>query len=185
MGSHSTHLELISQLAHIAGDPDWQYPQILATGVHLGVSMPTLPSLGVRPLKSELAGEDPVEAPLDNPKGHRNYPSAADFSKEIRATFEEEVPVGMTVGPLSRQKAAELCECDQTELCPGPPAGIDEGDKVRTIYDGSVGGANAKIQQNTKERTTAPTVLDCVHAIHWLHAARHTEAGARPRPSWP
>ena len=117
-----------------------------------------------------------MEAPLDDPKGHHNYPSAADFSREIRATFAEEVAMGMTVGPLSQQQAAELCGCDPTELCPGPLAGIDEGDKVRTIYDGSVGGANAKIQQNTKERTTAPTVLDCVHAIHWLQAARHTEA---------
>ena len=123
----------------------------------------------------------PSGSTLDDPKGRHNYPSAADFSKEIRATFEEEVALGMTVGPLSRQEAAELCECDPTELCPGPLAGIDEGDKVRTIYDGSVGGANAKIQQNTKERTTAPTVLDCVHAIHWLHAARHTKAD-RPSP---
>ena len=91
--------------------------------------------------------------------------------------------MGMTVGPLSKQQAADLCGCDPTALCPGPLAGIDEGDKVRTIYDGSVGGANAKIQQNTKVRTTAPTVLDCVHAIHWLHAARHTEACTRPRLS--
>ena len=49
------YLELISQLANKAGDPDWQYPQILATGV-------PFPSPGVWPLKSELAGEDPVEA---------------------------------------------------------------------------------------------------------------------------
>ena len=121
-------------------------------GTQTGSTLRSLPQAfppGVWPLKSELAGEDPVEAPLDDPKGHHNYPSAADFSKEIRATFEEEVPLGMTVGPLSRQKAAELCECDPTELCPGPLAGIDEGDKVRTIYDGSVGGANAKVQQNT------------------------------------
>ena len=173
------YLDLISQLAHTAGDPDWQH----STGVPLGVSTPTLHSPGVWPLKSELAGEDPVEAPLDEPRGRHNYPSAADFSREIRATFEEEVPMGMTVGPLSRQEAATLCGCEPSELCPGPLAGIDEGDKVRTIYDGSVGGANAKIQQNTKERTTAPTVLDCVHAIHWLHAARNTTAAARPKPS--
>ena len=84
-------------------------------GVRLGVSVPT-----PTPVKSELAGEDPVEAPLDDPKGHHNYPSVADFSKEIRATFAEEVPLGMTIGPLSRQQAAELCGCDPTELCPGP-----------------------------------------------------------------
>ena len=38
-------------------------------------------------------------------------------------------------------------------------AAIDEGDKIRTIYDGSWGGANAHIQANTEERTTAPTVM--------------------------
>ena len=51
-------------------------------------------------------------------------------------------------------------------------AAIDEGDKIRTIYDGSWGGANAHIQRNTEECTTAPTVMDCVHCIHWLRAAR-------------
>ena len=39
---------------------------------------------------------------------------------------------------------------------------LDEGDKIRTIYDGSAGGANIHIQNQTMERTTAPTVLDCV-----------------------
>ena len=38
---------------------------------------------------------------------------------------------------------------------PGPMAAIDEGDKIRTIYDGSWGGANAHIQANCEERTTA------------------------------
>ena len=47
----------------------------------------------------------------------------------------------------------------------------DEGDKIRTIYDGSVGGANDTIRNQTVERTTAPTVLDGVQALHWLHAA--------------
>ena len=41
-----------------------------------------------------------------------------------------------------------------------------EGDKIRTIYDGSVGGANDTIRNQTVERTTAPTVF-----LHWLHAA--------------
>ena len=62
-----------------------------------------------------------MEAPLDDPKGHHNYPSAADFSREIRATFAEEVPMGMTVGPLSQQQAAELCGCDPAELSAQAP----------------------------------------------------------------
>lgn len=56
-------------------------------------------------------------------------------------------------------------------------AAMDEGDKVRTIYDGSFGGANKPIQQNTVEKTTAPTVMDCVHGIHWLQAAGATAGG--------
>ena len=36
------------------------------------------------------------------------------------------------------------------------PLWVDEGDKVRTIYDGSWGGANAHIQRRTEECTTAP-----------------------------
>ena len=67
------------------------------------------------------------------------------------------------------------------DLCPGPLAGIDEGDKIRTIYDGSVGGANDTIRNQTVERTTAPTVLDGVQALHWLHAAAALSGCPRPR----
>ena len=69
------------------------------------------------------------------------------------------------------EEAASRCGCESEDLCPGPLAGIDEGDKIRTIYDGSVGGANDTIRNQTVERTTAPTVLDGVQALHWLHAA--------------
>ena len=63
------------------------------------------------------------------------------------------------------------------ELCPGPLAAIDEGDKIRTIYDGSWGHANSHIQQNTVEKTTAPTVMDCVQAIHWLNTTKEKSTG--------
>ena len=56
-------------------------------------------------------------------------------------------------------------------------AAIDEGDKIRTIYDGSWDHANSHIQQNTVEKTTAPTVMDCIQAIHWLNTAK---AGSTP-----
>ena len=92
------------------------------------------------------------------------------FSELIRGTFLEEVPMGMVEGPFSKEEAASRCGCKSEDLCPGPLAGIDEGDKIRTIYDGSVGGANATIRNQTVERT-APTVLDGVQALHWLHAA--------------
>ena len=80
--------------------------------------------------------------------------------------------MGLVEGPFTKQEAADRCGCNPSELCPGPMAAIDEGDKIRTIYDGSFGGANAHIQQNSTEKTTAPTVMDCVHGIHWLRAAR-------------
>ena len=79
--------------------------------------------------------------------------------------------MGMVEGPFSKEEAASRCGCASADLCPGPLAGIDEGDKIRTIYDGSVGGANDTIRNQTVERTTAPTVLDGVQALHWLHAA--------------
>ena len=78
--------------------------------------------------------------------------------------------MGMVDG-LTKVEAAACCGCNMEDLCPGPLAGIDEGDKIRTIYDGSVGGANDTIRNQTVERTTAPTVLDGVQALHWLHAA--------------
>ena len=53
----------------------------------------------------------------------------------------------------------------------------DEGGKIRTIYDGSFGGANSHIQQNTSEKTTAPTVMDCMHGIHWIHASASLAPG--------
>ena len=79
--------------------------------------------------------------------------------------------MGMVEGPFSKEAAASRCGCASADLCPGPLAGIDEGDKIRTIYDGSVGGANDTIRNQTVERTTAPTVSDGVQALHWLHAA--------------
>ena len=72
---------------------------------------------------------------------------------------------------VTRSEAAERCRCKPEELCPGPLAGIDESDKIRTIYDGSKGGANAHIEAHTGEKTTAPMVGDCLHAIHWLRTA--------------
>ena len=168
-------------VARQGGDPDWQYPLTLQQGVPLGVTTPTLTSPNVWPVKSELAGEDREPPDLPDPTGRANYPSAKDFIAEIRKTFEEEVPMGMVSGPLTKPEAAALCKCDPSDLCPGPLAGIDEGDKIRTIYDGSIGGANTHIQNHTQERTTAPTVLDCVQALHWLlHAKDHPEEDFTP-----
>ena len=168
------HLDLLADLALSLQDPDWEYPKILREGVPLGVTSPTLRTPDVWPTKEELRGEEdpfPEYPPL---QGRDNYPSAKEFTKEIEATFEEEKTMGMVLGPMTQQEAAEICGCQPDQLCPGPMAGIQESDKVRTIFDCSWGGANTHIQSNTIERTTAPTVMDCVQALHWLHASKTT-----------
>ena len=137
----------------------------------MGVSDPTLTSPGVWPTKEELKGEAWLGEDPPPPVAHDNYPTAELFANEIEATFYEERALDMVDGPFTRLEAAERCRCKPEELCPGPLAGIDESDKIRTIYDGSKGGANAHIQAHTEEKTTAPMVGDCLHAIHWLRTA--------------
>ena len=128
-------------------------------------------SPGVWPTKEELKGEAWLGEDPPPPVAHDNYPTAELFASEIEATFYEERALDMVDGPFTRLEAAERCRCKPEELCPGPLAGIDESDKIRTIYDGSKGGANAHIQAHTEEKTTAPMVGDCLHAIHWLRTA--------------
>ena len=164
-------LELIQDLATRSGDPDGAFPTELSRGVPLGVTTPPLHSPGIWPLKSELKGMEFVQQELEEPIGLENYSSVKDFARQVRATFVEEAQLDMVEGPLTKQQAALRCSCREEDLCPGPLAAIDEGDKIRTIYDGSAGGANIHIQNHTMERTTAPTVLDCVQALHWLHEA--------------
>ena len=125
-------------------------------------------SPGIWPTKEELTGQPDDYEDLAPPVGRHNYDSAEDFSDAIKATFEEEKLLDMVEGPFTKQEAAHRCGCKPSQLCPGPMAAMD---KVRTIYDGSFGGANSHIQQYTSEKTTAPTVMDCTHGIHWLHAA--------------
>ena len=140
---------LVSHLASLSGDPDWEFPLTLKEGVPLGVSDPTLTSPGVWPTKEELKGEAWLGEDPPPPVAHDNYPTAELFAKEIESTFYEERALDMVDGPFTRSEAAERCRCKPEELCPGPLAGIDESDKIRTIYDGSKGGANAHIQART------------------------------------
>lgn len=136
------------------------YPKDIATGVPLGVTTPTWISPGIWPTKEELKGKI-CSCPWVETTTH------LPIADQVRKTFVEEVDLGMVEGPFTKEEAASRCGCTPAELCPGPLAAIDEGDKVRTIYDGSWGHANSHIQQNTVEKTTAPTIMDCVQAIHW------------------
>ena len=97
-----------------------------------------------------------------------NYPSAEAHAAELTKTFEEERALGMVEGPFTAEQAARACNCRESDLRPGPMAAIEELDKIRTIFDGSVCHQNDYIRANTKERTTAPMVHDAWHALHWL-----------------
>ena len=145
-GIHEVHpgqpffLTYIGKLAQYVKDPDAGFPEQLKEGVPLGVTSPTLRSPDIWPTKAELRGEESELSDLPELSGRDNYPSAQDFTQEIIATFEEEKLLDMVTGPHTQTEVAQLCGCQPSELCPGPMAAIDEGDKVRTIYDGSWGG---------------------------------------------
>ena len=179
------YLEHIQFLAQLAGDPDADYSTTLKQGVPLGVDTPVLRSPDIWPTKEELKGEISPDPALEAPTGRENYSSAETHAADIRATFVEEMAMDMVLGPFTASEAASHCNCLVSELCPGPMAAIDEGDKIRTIYDGSWGRANAHIQAHCAERTTAPTVMDCMHGIHWLQATQtESSRGKLPYAHW-
>ena len=117
-------LDLVSHLASLSGDPDWEFPLTLKEGVLLGVSDPTLTSPGVWPTKEELKGEAWLGEDPPPPVAHDNYPTAELFAEEIESTFYEERALDMVDGPFTRSEAAERCRCKPEELCPNPWQGL-------------------------------------------------------------
>ena len=75
----------------------------------------------------------------------------------------------MVAGPFTEAQAAAFCNCKTDELCFGALGAVDELDKIRTIHDASINGVNAHIRKNSPEKTTAPTLMDGMRALHWLH----------------
>ena len=141
----------------------------------MGVSDPTLTFPRVWPTKEELKGEAWLGEDPPPPVAHDNYPTAELFASKIEATFYEERALDMVDGPFTRLEAAERCRCKPEELCPGPLAGIDESDKIRTIYDGSKGGANAHIQLIRRRRPRH----------RWLETASMPSTGSGQRRTIP
>ena len=174
------YLSLIEHLAILARDPDWSFPREITNGVPLGVTSPTLKSPGIWPLKTELTDFEQDQEKIPNPFGHPNYQSAIIAENTIEMTFEEEKKLDMVEGPMEADEAALRCGCLPHQLCPGPLGAVEELDKIRTIYDGSIGLQNEHIQRNTLEKTTSPTVADCLHAVHWLHHARDSQGDRVP-----
>ena len=169
------HLPLMEALARACQDPDCDYPNYVSQGVPLGVDEPLPLSPGIWPTIEELrANQDSNyneehEEDLDPPTQVPNYPSAEEHIEAIRQTYLEEVPLGMTIGPLTQTQAATICLCEPDQLCPGALAGKPEGrylDKLRTIHDATINGVNKWIRRNQREKTTAPTLHDAMTALH-------------------
>jgi len=168
------HLELLSAILEEMGDKDLVYISHLRDGVPLGVTGPTLRSPGIWPTKEEMSGEYQEPTQLQDLEEHGNYASAIQLEDEVEKTFQEEKRLGLVEGPFTRREAATICGCREDELYSSPLGAIQEADKIRTIFDGSIGNQNSHIRANTEERTTCPTVLDCTTAIFWLHKAAKT-----------
>ena len=160
-------LKLLNQLLLEAGDVDAGFPLELAEGLPLGVTN-QLPRTEVWPSKEELSGQPLEDEDPPSLSSHKNYTSAEDHMEILEKTYEEEVLQGMVEGPCSLEEAAQICRCSPDELCFGALGAVEEIDKVRTIHDASVNSVNDHIRKNSLERTTAPTLMDGTHAIHWL-----------------
>ena len=92
-------LDLVSHLASLSGDPDWEFPLTLKEGVPLGVSDPTLTSPRVWPTKEELKGEAWLGEDPPPPVAHDNYPTAELFAKKSNQPFTRNEPWTWWTGP--------------------------------------------------------------------------------------
>ena len=137
----------------------------------MGVDEPTLPSPGIWLTKDELRGQDMEEEMAPEITTRSNYKSAEEHAEDLESTFIEERDMGMVEGPFTAEEAAAVCGCRPEDLRPGPMGAVEEADKIRTIFDGSVCNQNLHIRKNTAEKTTAPMVHDAFHALHWLREA--------------
>ena len=96
---------------------------------------------------------------LSEVEAHPNY-SAVLHEYVIEQTFLEELSLDLVAGPFNETEAADYCGCTVAELMPGPLGAVEEADKIRAIYDGSVGHLNDHIRSHMTCETTAPTVSD-------------------------
>ena len=157
------YLNLLSAIATLAGDVDRDFPRQIEKGVPLGVTGPVLEDQGVWPTKAEL-GEEVNLDQVPTPFAAVNYPSAEVFEDAIEATFLEEAKLNMVLGPFTINEAAEVCGCTISELCIGALAAIDEGDKIRTIFDATITEVNNWIRKRMTRKTTAPGLHDLLWA---------------------
>jgi hypothetical protein len=180
------HFHFLSNLAKEAGDCDWGYPLDLVEGVPLGVDSAPLACDHVWPTKEEMT-KCPEDPDPGEPCSQANYTSAKEFEDAIEATFEEEKEMGLTLGPMDLETAAMICECEPEEICCGALAGIDEGDKIRTVHDGTVVKVNPWIRRNTLCKTTSPGLHDLlwarIRALQFLRTRKSRKKITVTRPA--
>lgn len=175
-------LDLLSSLAHTVSDPDWEFPLQCKQGMPLGVLQPMDRTPNIWPTKLEMAGDSYDKPSIPELKSTDNYLSAKLHYDTLQKTFEEEQLLGMCRGPLTLDEAAAACGCNADEIICGALGAVEEADKIRTIYDGTVGGQNDRIQDHILEKTTSPTLHDAMHAIHWvLHNTSEGASGPESR----
>ena len=131
-------------LANMAGDPNCDYALQLIHSVPLGVDEDVLDDPEIWPTKEEF-GLEPPELEPACVRAAENYGSADLFLHEVEKTFLEEKLLGMVQGPFTKQQAAEVCACGVEEMAVGALVAIDEGDKIRTIFDASITGVSDRI----------------------------------------
>jgi hypothetical protein len=166
----------LANYAKAAGDPDWEYPLNIEHGVPLGVEEATWTTPGVWPTKDELRGQPWEEEAPYKPDNQPNYNSATLHQDQIEETYIEEREMGMVLGPYTRKTAATLCNCQESEICCGALGAKDEGDKVRTIHDGTANHVNEHIRRNSTEKTTAPGLQDLIYCIQLTQSEDETAA---------
>ena len=155
------HLDLISALAKHTGDTDWFYPMQIAEGVPLGVDEDIEPTQGIWP---DIEHRKP--RPDTKPHSAENYPSAEEHAEIVKETYLADLAMGHVAGPFrTRQEAADCCGCTEAEICLGGLGAKDEGDKVRTIHDGTVNNVNPWIQHHMHQKTTVPLPTDLLYTL--------------------
>ena len=120
------------------------YPEVLSTGVPLGVDSPSIhPASFLEKIGTRLKH---MRTTL------LQTLAAARSVRRSWKRFQWEWSLGHT-----RAQAAEHCGCSEDDLC--PIAGIDESAKVRSIFDGSQGGANSTLASKHLKALTSAGAL--------------------------
>ena len=124
------HLNLISRLLKVYGDPDWAFVDSLGEGVPLGVDepLPRTPAVFEEKSKWKLPDDAGPGCDVDE-----NYQSVGPHLERVKALFREEAALGwMEEYPVdvAREKFG-------SRLAIAALGVVAEKDKIRVVHDGS------------------------------------------------